>query len=293
MSRSMTAYGREQIDAPWGNATWELRSVNHRYLDASVRLPEEWRLLETAVRERIASKVKRGKVECSLKFRAAPGQGSELSLDLGAVRQLIRAGAAIEVTFAEENRTPASKLGVNEVLRWPGVIEPDSIDTDTLGKALLETLDKALEGFIAGREREGEKLTGLLLARCDEIVTIVEAIKPMLPEIIAGQRARLLQRLEELDTEFEAGRLEQEMVMFAQKTDVVEELERLETHVAETQRVLNSKGPIGRRLDFLMQELNREANTLGSKSVNTKTTKASVDLKVLIEQMREQIQNLE
>ena len=293
MSRSMTAYAREQVDAMWGSATWEIRSVNHRYLDASVRLPEEWRQLETTVRERIAGRVKRGKVECSLKFRAAPGRTSELSLDLDIARQLLRAGRVVERLFAEESVAPASTLNVSEVLRWPGVIEPDPIDTDTLGKALLAALDTTLDEFVAGREREGGKLSDLIGGRCDEILEIIASVKPLLPEIIAAQRMRILQRLEELGTELDPGRLEQELVIFAQKIDVIEEIERLETHVDETRRVLKSKGPIGRRLDFLMQELNREANTLGSKSVNAKTTKASVDLKVLIEQMREQIQNLE
>lgn len=293
MVRSMTSYAREQMEAEWGVAWWEIRSVNHRYLDATVRLPEEWRVLETTVRERLGHRLKRGKVECSLRVHAIPGHENEFSLDLDLAKRLVTAAAKIETVTSGVNGSPAAPLGVSDILRWPGVIEPHTVDTEALGKALLVGLDNTLDEFVAGREREGAKLSQLLLGRCDEILSILSTVKPLLPDIIVGQRRRIAERLQQIEAEYDRGRLEQELVLFAQKIDIVEELERLESHVVEVRRILGSKEPVGRRLDFLMQELNREANTLGSKSVNTGTTKAAIDLKVLIEQMREQIQNLE
>lgn len=293
MSRSMTAYAREQLDAEWGSATWELRSLNHRYLDPSIRLPEEWRSLETAVREKLAQKLKRGKVECTLRFRASAASAGELTLDMELAMHLVQAGSALTKLMRTEDPGTRGGLSVGEVLRWPGVIEPELLDTDTLGKELLTLLDQALNELVAGREREGEKLKALLLERCGLVEGVVSIIKPSVPAIIDAQRDRLRSRLAELGAEADSGRIEQEVVIYAQKIDVTEELDRLETHVAEVRRVLDDPGPIGRRLDFIMQELNREANTLGSKSVDTSTTNASVDLKVAIEQMREQIQNLE
>lgn len=290
MTRSMTAYAREQIDAPWGTASWELRSVNHRYLDASFRLPDEWRSLESPLRERLSNKVKRGKVECILRFRANAGHAGALSLDLDLAKKVIKAAEGIAVLMPDHGGAPIS---VSEVLRWPGVIEPETLDTDALGKALISLFDKTVDEFVVAREREGDKLAATLISRCDAVADVLATIKPRMPEIIANHRERLLKRIGDLGSELDAGRLEQEMVLFAQKVDVSEEFDRLETHVDEVRRVLGQRQPVGRRLDFLMQELNREANTLGSKSVDNSSTTASVDLKVLIEQMREQIQNLE
>lgn len=298
MARSMTAYAREEVDAPWGRASWELRSVNHRYLEPSLRLPEEWRSLEGKVRDRLASSLKRGKVDCTLRFQPSIGHGGELTLNLALARQLVRAGNTLAGLMQADHATSRPTLPTGEILRWPGVIEPDAIDTDRLGSELLELLDRGIEELVASREREGAELARLIGERCDEVERIVTALKPAIPDIIAAQRERLRERLADLSrglpsAGLDSGRLEQEMTLFAQKIDVSEELDRLQTHTAEVHRILTRSGPIGRRLDFLMQELNREANTLGSKSADVATTQASVDLKVLIEQMREQIQNLE
>ena len=289
MAYSMTAYAREEIDASWGTAAWELRSVNHRYLDASLRLPEELRALEPVVRERIGQGLRRGKVECTLRMRVAPGQAGRLSLNLELARQLVDAATAL----AELTPGEAPAFGAAELLRWPGVIEPPELDTDAVGGDVLELLDRALGELRSARAREGEQLAGFIRQRCEEIERIALALRDLLPEIIRGQRERLLARLSDLPADLEPGRLEQEMVLYAQKIDVTEELDRLQAHLGEVRRTLGLREPVGRRLDFLMQELNREANTLGSKSVDAKTTAASVDLKVLIEQMREQVQNIE
>jgi uncharacterized protein (TIGR00255 family) len=285
----MTAYAREQLDAPWGLASWELRSVNHRFLDATVRLPEELRSLESAVRDRIGKALHRGKLDCTLRLRAAPGAGKALELDLALARRLAEAGHAVATVLS----AGAAPLSAADVLRWPGVIEDSGVDLDTVGKALLTLLDTAVDELVDTREREGAKLRTLVLERCREIERIVGEVRQRLPAIIDGQRQRLRSRLAEVAAELDPARLEQEIVLFAQKIDVSEELDRLEAHASEVREVVDRDGPIGRRLDFLMQELNREANTLASKSADTQTTRAAVDLKVLIEQIREQVQNLE
>ena len=290
MTSSMTAYAREQTDASWGTAAWELRSVNHRYLDASFRMPDDWRALEHPLRERLAKRIRRGKVECTLRLRVDAGHSGELTLNTDLAKKVIRAGDTLSALMTDPSSSPMS---VNDVLRWPGVIEAEQLDTDTVGKHLSDLFDAALEEFVSARRREGGNLGELIRGRCDEIADVVEIVRPRMPDIITAHRERTLSRIAELGSDLDPGRLEQEIVLFAQKVDVSEEMDRLLTHVDEVRRVLDQTKPIGRRLDFLMQELNREANTLGSKSVDNVTTNASVDLKVLIEQMREQIQNLE
>jgi len=288
MIRSMTAFARSERTEDWGTAHWELRSVNNRYLDVSPRLPEEMRAIESAVRERVRGRLSRGKVDCTLRLSLDTESDASLELNLNLARRVADATREIDALLHDPARVSAI-----DVLRWPGVVQTRSPDIDTLGKAVLELLDEALGGLVTTREREGRHITGLLTQRCDEIQTIVGKVRERLPEVLEACRQRLRDRLAEFAEQLNEERLEQEMAMVAQKTDVAEELDRLDAHVKEVQRVVDKEQPAGRRLDFLMQELNREANTLGSKSIDTETTRASVDLKVLIEQMREQIQNVE
>lgn len=288
MARSMTAFARQELTKDWGTLTLELRSVNHRYLDVSMRMPEDFRNLEPKIREKISAKLGRGKVDVGLKFTRTDATASEITIDKDLIQQISKASR--EIDHILYNPEAVSSL---DILRWPGVIKAPELDTDELSSALFELLDATLNDMLQGREREGEKLVTLIQQRCQSISEVIEVVKKRLPEIMQIWREKLLARIQEASVEVDENRLEQELVIIAQKTDVDEELDRLVTHVAEVERVLKDKKPIGRRLDFLMQELNREANTLGSKSIDTETTKASVDLKVFIEQMREQIQNIE
>ncbi len=288
MARSMTAFARQELVKDWGTLTLELRSVNHRYLDVSLRMPEEFRSHESKIREKISARLARGKVDIGLRFSRTESSSGEIAIDKELVQQI--ANASREVDHILYNPAAVSSL---EILRWPGVIKSPELDTSELTTALLELVDDTLKDLLEGREREGEKLAELISQRCQSISEVIVKVKKRLPEIMQIWREKLLTRIQDASVEVDENRLEQELVIIAQKTDVDEELDRLTTHVAEVERVLKDKKPIGRRLDFLMQELNREANTLGSKSIDTETTKASVDLKVLIEQMREQIQNIE
>ena len=294
MVHSMTAFAREDIDAEWGTAAWELRTVNHRYLDVSLRLPEELRSLDAKVRQRIAARVRRGKVDCSLRLHPSPGSGRGLSLDVDLMERLIAATRRVEATA----RTVRGSLTLRppttlDILRWPGVVEPPEIDRESIEEATLDLLERTLAALAEARAREGAKLRELVSGRCEAVADIAARVRTALPAIQERYRARLAARLEEAKVESEPDRLAQEMVMFASRSDVSEELDRLDAHVAEVRNALESRAPIGRRLDFLMQELQREANTLGSKSADPATSRASVDLKVLIEQMREQVQNIE
>ena len=288
MARSMTAFARQELAKDWGTLTLELRSVNHRYLDVSMRMPEDFRNLEPTIREKISAKLARGKVDVGLKFSRTEAAAGEIILDKDLIQQV--SNASREIDHILYNPGSVSSL---DILRWPGVIKTPELDSSELNSALFELLDTTLNDMLEGREREGEKLANLIQERCQSISDVIVAVKKRLPEIMKIWREKLLARMQGVSVEVDENRLEQELVIIAQKTDVDEELDRLTTHVTEVERVLNDKKPIGRRLDFLMQELNREANTLGSKSIDTETTKASVDLKVFIEQMREQIQNIE
>lgn len=288
MIRSMTAFARRERTDEWGTAYWELRSVNNRYLDVAPRLPEEVRAVESTVRERVRARLARGKVDCTLRLSLGASRDAHLDLDLDLARRVADATREIDGLLHDPARVSAI-----DVLRWPGVVQTQSPDVDALGKAVIELLDLALDELVTSREREGQHIAGLLVQRCDEIEAITVAVRKRLPEILEACRQRLRERLIELVEQLNEERIEQEIAMVAQKTDVAEELDRLDAHVREVRRVLDKEEPAGRRLDFLMQELNREANTLGSKSIDTETTRASVDLKVLIEQMREQIQNVE
>lgn len=288
MMLSMTAFSRQQLDKEWGSLTWEIRSVNHRYLETNVRLPESFRSLENTIRDSIRKKLNRGKVECQLRFQAAEVGQSDLLLNNELIEKLIRANNEINQIAGQDNQLTSA-----EILRWPGVITDQDVDNATIEKQALGLFADALDELISTREREGEALKGFLNQRIDSIREIVVSIREKMPDIISGQRKNLMERLEELKAELEPTRLEQEVAILAQKADVDEELDRLDSHLIEVKRVIDSKGQKGRRLDFLMQELNREANTLSSKSVVVDTTLGAVELKVLIEQMREQIQNVE
>jgi uncharacterized protein (TIGR00255 family) len=285
MIRSMTAYASAETGGSAGTLSCELRTVNHRYLELSPRLPDELRSLESALRERIAAKLSRGKVDVTV--RSSDARSESLQVDNALLSRLS------ELNLDMQARFPGMQVQFTELLRFPGVLRQQAIDPEARQAALFEVLDRALDALTATREREGAKLEQVLRERLDAIERIVAQVREWMPEIRAALRARLEARLADLKQPADPGRLEQELVLQITRSDVDEELDRLATHIAETRRVLGLKEPVGRRLDFLMQEFNREANTLGSKSVDARSTNAAVELKVLIEQMREQVQNIE
>lgn len=287
MTRSMTAFARQESQQSWGTLTWEVRSVNHRFMEPHLRLPEQLRDLEGALRETLRKRISRGKVECTLRF-VPDAKAQSLQVNETFARQLIAA------TEQMEQLMPASQtLNPLDLLRWPGVLQEADTDMDEVRAQALKLFEAALKDLSAGREREGKELAALIEQRLDAIETVVADVRTKLPQILQTQRDNLKNRITELTSDLDPQRLEQEIVILAQKADVDEEMDRLNTHVQEVRRVLKQKEPVGRRLDFLMQELNREANTLSSKSIVTDTTQSAVELKVLIEQMREQIQNIE
>ncbi len=288
MVRSMTAFSRQETSGVFGSLVLELRSVNQRFLDINFRLSDELRSLEPRLRRALCERLSRGKVEFSLRYQPPEGGQDELTLDMDLVRRL--SDASREVDRILYDHAPVSSL---EILRWPGVLQIHSVDQDTLFTAVSGLLDTALDDLIVTREREGGKLAAVIEQRCAVMVVIVERMQAKMPAIMTAWHEKLKMRLAQAGIEADAERLEQEIVILANKTDVDEELDRLSIHIEEVRRVLNDDQPIGRRLDFLMQELNREVNTLGSKSVHVDSTRASVDMKVLIEQMREQVQNIE
>ena len=287
MPRSMTAFARNTVDFSWGSITCELRSVNHRFLEAGFRMPETLRQVEMSLREIARKKLTRGKVDISLQV-ALNNDDATVHIDMAL------AGRTIEIaqTLASEllNPAPISPL---DIMRWPGVLTEQSVETENLHGAAIKTFTEAVDQLLEGRQREGDKLAEMIEERLCGIETQVAIVRKNLPSILDHQRVRLHEKLEHLRAQVDSDRLEQEMVIISNRADVDEELDRLAAHISEIRRVLKSQEAIGRRLDFLMQELNREANTLGSKSIAGVTTQASVELKVLIEQMREQIQNLE
>jgi uncharacterized protein (TIGR00255 family) len=286
MIRSMTAYAFAETQGPVGTLSCELRTVNHRYLELSPRLPDDLRVFESALRERIAARLSRGKVDLTVRLRSE-SRGDALQVNHAALARLSELAMDLEAGF------PRMSIEFTELLRFPGVMQQAEVDQDALQAALFGVLDDALDALTATREREGAKLAQVLADRLDGIERIVADVRGWMPQIREGLRARLEQRLADLKQPADPGRLEQELVLQLTRIDVDEELDRLTTHIAEARRVLGLKEPVGRRLDFLMQEFNREANTLGSKSVDARSTNAAVELKVLIEQMREQVQNIE
>jgi uncharacterized protein (TIGR00255 family) len=288
MLRSMTAFARREQPSAWGAITWELRSVNHRYLETTLRLPEALRGLEPLARERVGAMLSRGKVEGSLKLQTAGAALAAISLNLPLVERLLEVAADLERMMG-----PGTGLRLADVLRWPGVVNEVEPDLEEIRQAILDSLDAALAELVATREREGERTGDLLRQRCAALRNQVARVRVRRPEVLARWREKLLARLAEIPADADPHRLEQELVLIAQRLDVDEELDRLDTHLDEIEAVLDRPEPVGRRLDFLMQELNREANTLSSKAADADTTRAAVEIKVLIEQMREQIQNLE
>ncbi len=286
MIRSMTAYANLEDTTPQGWLACEVRAVNSRFLETGVRLPDELRTQEPAVRERVAARLARGKVEVGFRYRP-PAAAADLLLDENTAAQLASAAETLKARF------PQLATDFAGLLDWPGLLVKPEVDQAGLAQASLALLDRTLDEFIAGREREGAKLAAALRARLDGIERIVAEVRALLPDVRKALRAKLESRLDELRQAADPGRLEQELVLQLSRIDVDEELDRLDAHVGEARRILELDEPVGRRLDFLMQEFNREANTLASKSADPRATRAAVDLKVLIEQMREQVQNLE
>jgi len=283
----MTAFASGERGTEWGSLSCELRAVNHRYLEVGMRLPDELRSLEPALRERLAARIGRGKLDLGFRFRAVAGRSGELRLNAGLLDQL--AEAARETA----SRFPSQRIEFTELLRFPGVLEEAELDQQGLQAEALALLDQVIDGFVAAREREGSALETVMRERLDGIECCTAQVREWMPEIRAALRTRLETRLAELKQPLDPGRLEQELVLSLQKLDVDEELDRLASHITEARRILGLREAVGRRLDFLMQEFNREANTLGSKSVDARTSQVAVELKVLIEQLREQVQNIE
>ena len=285
---SMTAFARESVDTDQGALTVEIRTVNHRYLDCSFKLPDVLRNLEVRLRQQVAAKLDRGKVECQFRLQPATAQAAAIEINRERLQQVIV--AATTVALAMSRAQPVNPL---ELLQFPGVCSVAEANEDALQASAATLFDAALESLIENRAREGARLAAMIRDRLDQVEAETAATRELLPELKQQQRKRLLARLAELQVEVDNNRLEQELVYLAQKADVDEELDRLQTHVDEVRHTLDQGGPCGRRLDFLMQELNREANTLSSKSNASSSTHSAVQLKVLIEQMREQIQNIE
>ncbi|WDE05608.1 YicC family protein [Thalassomonas viridans] len=287
MIHSMTGFARYEVKGEWGNAVWEIRSVNQRFLETYFRLPEQFRGIEPVLRERFRKRLNRGKVECHLRFTANPAAKAHLTLNKNLAEQLLQ-----HANWVNE-QTLNSQINPLEIMRWPGVMEAEESDINAIQADILVGFDAALKEFVAARADEGDNLKTLIEQRLEAIIVEAEKVKTMMPEIILWQRNRITEKFAEASLELDSTRVEQELVLLAQKMDVDEEIDRLFSHVKETRNILKKGGPQGRRLDFMMQEFNREANTLGSKSINADITNSAVELKVLIEQMREQIQNIE
>ena len=287
MIYSMTAFARLEVKKDWGDAVWEIRSVNQRYLENFFRLPEQFRGLENTLREKLRQSLTRGKIECSLRIETKKQTNAELNLNKELANQVIQSLQWIKGQAGE------GEINLTDVLRYPGVVEAQEQDLDAISQDLLTAFDDLLTDFIAMRGREGEKLNDIIQQRLDAIAVEADKVRSQMPAVLQWQRERLLQRFEDAQVNLDPQRVEQEMILLAQRVDVAEELDRLQMHVKETTNILKKGGAVGRKLDFMMQELNRESNTLASKSINADITASAVELKVLIEQMREQIQNLE
>ena len=287
MIYSMTAFARLEVKKDWGDAVWEIRSVNQRYLENFFRLPEQFRGLENTLREKLRQSLTRGKIECSLRIETKKQTNAELNLNKELANQVIQSLQWIKAQAGE------GEINLTDVLRYPGVVEAQEQDLDAISQDLLTAFDDLLIDFIAMRGREGEKLNDIIQQRLDAITVEADKVRSQMPAVLQWQRERLLQRFEDAQINLDPQRVEQEMILLAQRVDVAEELDRLQMHVKETTNILKKGGAVGRKLDFMMQELNRESNTLASKSINADITASAVELKVLIEQMREQIQNLE
>ena len=287
MIQSMTAYARIEHKAQWGTASWEIRSVNQRYLETYLRLPEQFRSFEPVLRDRLRKRLSRGKVEVNLRYELADNSNNELQLNQALAKQLLGAATWLKQEAGQGD------VNLTDILRWPGVLASGEQDMDAIGADLMTAFDSAIDQFIEARGREGEAIKDMLLSRLEGVSEQIAVVRAHMPTVMLYQREKLTNRLAEIKGELDPARIEQEMVLLAQKQDVAEEMDRLEAHVTEARRILKKGGSEGRRLDFMMQEFNRESNTLASKSISTEITSAAVELKVLIEQMREQIQNVE
>ena len=288
MIYSMTGYASASRDLPLGTVSLEVRSVNHRYFDLQFRMPEEFRAFEPAMREMLAARLTRGKLECRIGLTRAPTAPTLLELDDALLERLAALSAEVR------NRIPeAAALSVHDVLRWPGMFGGDTLPQEELRETVLSMLAGAIEDFTATRGREGAKLTTMLLERVTSIEALATAVAPKVPALVAAHQEKLTARLRDAVAALDEDRIRQEVALFATRIDVDEELTRLRAHLSELRRILSKGGAVGKRLDFLMQELNREANTLGSKSTDVEVSQTSMELKVLIEQMREQVQNIE
>jgi len=283
---SMTAFGRQEENGAWGHAVWEIRTVNHRYLDLTVRLPEDLRMLENRAREQIGTRLRRGKVDCILRYDAGADDSGIIPVNRNLANKIAAAAQALQISGPQ----PINPM---DILRWPGVIENANPDPDSIAGPLLSLLDATLAILVESRAREGQKLQALIKERCIAAKRQVEQARAEFPAALQALREKITARVKELVADINTDRLEQEIVYLAQKMDVAEELDRLTSHINEVEHILDQNEPAGRRLDFLMQEMQREANTLGAKAASLPLTNASVELKVLIEQMREQIQNIE
>jgi uncharacterized protein (TIGR00255 family) len=288
MIRSMTAFSRARTKDEHGELIWEIRSVNHRYLEVMLRFPEELRSLDPVVREQLSRRLGRGKIDCVLRFSPSSDATAGVRVNERFATQIIDAAAHIG-RMLHERTSPRSI----DILRWPGVIELEEQDLTPIQRRAGELLEQAIDGLIQAREREGARLAELIVQRCAAMRQQVSKARELMPRVLQGVRDRLFARLAEVSEELDQGRLEQEMALLAQRLDVDEEMDRLQAHLGEVETVLQRDEPVGRRLDFLMQELNREANTLTSKSNDVAVTRVGVELKVLIEQIREQVQNIE
>ncbi len=286
MISSMTGFARQQRNGAFGSVICEIRSVNHRFLDTAMRLPDSCRELESELRQSVARELRRGKVDCTIQHR--PPVAGDLLIDESALTPLLERSRQIAALIPEQGQ-----INVLDLLRWPGVLHEEQADIETLHGAVRAVFEDTLQGLSGARGREGQRLTELILQRCEALTVLIAQVRARLPEVLARVRARLGERLKELGGELNQERVEQEIVLLLHRLDVAEELERLDGHIDEARRALAGPEAAGRRLDFLLQEFNREANTLASKSQDLETTRIAVEMKVAIEQMREQVQNIE
>ena len=287
MISSMTAFSRGTQEDKWGSIVWELRSVNHRYLDMAVRLPESLRHLEKAVRDQIQQHLYRGKVEALLKFNPGEAVPFDFVVNEGLLDKLASAGRLVE------KKISSVRTSLTDILLWQGVLDIKDTHMDQVSGAVLSVLQSTLEDMVDMRRREGGRLKSFIEERLEDMKSEIDMVKGRMPEMLKSERARILSRFEEFKLELDKERLEQEMLWLIQKSDIAEELQRLDSHLVEVKAVLEKGGVMGRKLDFMMQELNREANTIASKSIDAEVSKAAIEMKVKIEQMREQVQNIE
>lgn len=285
---SMTGFARVEDVCDQGNVSWELRSVNHRYLEINFRLPEEVRRIEPQLRKLLQSKLSRGKVDCAFRYQLADAQTAALEINEPLLESLIK-----QINHVNEKLPQATPADAMDLLAWPGMVRSAETDMNSFQSTCLDLFKQATQQLVDMRSTEGERLKDMLQERCTEIGSIVKQVRVRYPQVLEAIKVKQQQRIDDLKVEMDQQRFEQELAYTSQKLDVAEELDRIDSHLAEMQTIFDRKDPIGRRLDFLMQEFNREANTLASKSADIETTQAAVDLKVLIEQMREQVQNIE